>query len=208
MVTFNGNLYIFFFFYKFMETKKIDDNLIIETIRNSNTGISTVELAKKLKIERHTLMKYLEILKTKGLISYKQYGRTKVWFESKSPVISLFESNDELSVQVKNLINSLDEGISIADENMRIIWTSDNMKDFMNLKYESNIGITCHKAFNNTDDICDTCPAQVTFNKGIENTSVALMNGVNGKEEFEIKIVPIKGSNGQVVGIIEKFKKI
>ncbi len=186
--------------------KKTDD-LIIEKIRNSDTGISTVELAKQLKIERHTLMKYLEVLKTKGLVSYREYGRTKVWFETKSPVISLFEGNDEISIQVKNLINSLDEGISIADKNMNIIWTSENLKEFMNFDQSVN-NLTCHKAFNNSDKICDTCPAQVTFMQGIENTSVTMMENVHGKEEFEIKVIPIKDSRGQVVGIIEKFKKI
>ena len=128
-----------------METKKVD-NLIIGNIRNSENGISTTELANKIKIERHTLMKYLEILKTKGLIFYKQYGRTKVWFETKSPVISLFQNNDELSFQIKNLINSLDEGISIADRNMNIIWTSDNLKDYMSNQAEN---VKCHRAFNN-----------------------------------------------------------
>ena len=191
-----------------MEKIKKADHLILERIRNSQEGITTLELDEKLNLERHTLVKYLEVLKTKGLIQYKQYGRTKVWFETRSPIISLFENNDELSFQVKKLLNSLDEGISIADKNMRIIWASDNMKEFIGSKHESNIGITCHKAFNNSDDICDTCPAQITLSEGIENTSVALMNSINGKGEFEIKIVPIKGSRGEVVGIIEKFKKI
>ena len=34
------------------------------------------------------------------------------------------------------------------------------------------------------------------------------MENVHGKEEFEIKIIPIKDSKDNVVGIIEKFKKI
>ncbi|MAG47181.1 hypothetical protein CL617_01125 [archaeon] len=170
------------------------NSLIIEEIRNSEE-ISTIELASKLNIERHTLVKYLEILRSKGLIDYKEFGRTKVWFESKSPLISLFESNDEISVQVKNLIGSLDEDVNILDKNMNIIWTS-NAKNIENK--------TCHKVFNNSDEICDECPALITLEDGKENKSSL----INKNSNFEIKTMPIKSSQGEVVGIIEKIKKL
>jgi GNAT superfamily N-acetyltransferase/biotin operon repressor len=52
---------------------------ILKIIQNSNTGLQVEELAEKLGLTRHTVTKYLEILRAEGKIHYTKAGRTKLW---------------------------------------------------------------------------------------------------------------------------------
>ena len=53
---------------------------IINFIKKSPLGVSSSEIAKYLDINRMTLAKYLEIIKARALIDFKQLGMTKLWY--------------------------------------------------------------------------------------------------------------------------------
>jgi|GEM_PF-1108853 len=65
-----------------MDERKEIEKTIIETLKQYPYGLSISELAKILKINRVTLSKYLDVLKEKGMVSYRPIGRAKVWFVS------------------------------------------------------------------------------------------------------------------------------
>jgi ribosomal protein S18 acetylase RimI-like enzyme len=52
---------------------------ILKVLKASSSGLQTEELAEKLDLTRHTVAKYLEILRAEGKIHYHKVGRTKLW---------------------------------------------------------------------------------------------------------------------------------
>ena len=52
---------------------------ILKILKSSPSGLQMEELAKKLGLTRHTVAKYLEILRAEGRIHYHKIGRSKLW---------------------------------------------------------------------------------------------------------------------------------
>ncbi len=53
---------------------------IIDFVKKSPIGATSSEIAKYLDINRMTLAKYLEVIKEKTLIDFKQLGMVKLWY--------------------------------------------------------------------------------------------------------------------------------
>lgn len=53
---------------------------LIKLLRDSENGISGVEISKKLRINRVTMAKYLNIFMTEGIITEKKIGNINLWF--------------------------------------------------------------------------------------------------------------------------------
>ncbi len=52
---------------------------ILNILQNSKSGLQMEEVAEKLGLTRHTVAKYLEVLRAEGKIHYSKIGRTKLW---------------------------------------------------------------------------------------------------------------------------------
>jgi Fe2+ or Zn2+ uptake regulation protein len=61
------------------QLEKIQEKLI-EVLSNSKTGLSGVEIAEKLKINRATMAKYLNVFAAEGIIRQKNIGNANLWF--------------------------------------------------------------------------------------------------------------------------------
>ena len=60
----------------------IEKNLhaqILSVLKAFPSGLQMEELAEKLGLTRHTVAKYLEILRAEGKIHYRKVGRSKIW---------------------------------------------------------------------------------------------------------------------------------
>ena len=53
---------------------------LIKLLRDSNTGISGVEISERLGINRVTMTKYLNIFSAEGVIGEKNIGNVNLWF--------------------------------------------------------------------------------------------------------------------------------
>jgi GNAT superfamily N-acetyltransferase len=68
---------------------------ILKIIKSSSSGLQMEELAEKLSLTRHTVAKYLEILRAEGKIHYVKIGRSKLWKDiSATAVIRMLEIAD------------------------------------------------------------------------------------------------------------------
>jgi ribosomal protein S18 acetylase RimI-like enzyme len=52
---------------------------ILKILESSSSGLQMEALAEKLSLTRHTVAKYLEILRAEGKIHYVKIGRSKLW---------------------------------------------------------------------------------------------------------------------------------
>lgn len=59
---------------------------ILKFLEDSPSGLQMEEIAEKLGLTRHTVAKYLEILRAEGKIHYRKIGRSKLWKEISSTI--------------------------------------------------------------------------------------------------------------------------
>jgi ribosomal protein S18 acetylase RimI-like enzyme len=69
---------------------------ILKIIQAARTGIQMEELSERLNLTRHTVAKYLEVLRAEGKIHYNQIGRTKLWTDVSAAVTIRFLGMDDL----------------------------------------------------------------------------------------------------------------
>lgn len=60
------------------DTEKIR-NKLIDILNQSKTGLTGIEIAKKLKVNRITMSKYLKVFAAEGLVKQKNMGSVNLW---------------------------------------------------------------------------------------------------------------------------------
>ena len=175
---------------------------ILAKIKDTPKGITTGALAQELGIERHTLTKYLEVLKTEGLIEERTYGRTKVWSAVKTPILNILDRNDSISKSIKDLFGTLDEQIHIIDKDKNILWTNKETS----ITAEAT---TCHKFIKGQEEFCYNCPAEKTFKTGVKHKALNSHIARDGSQHvFEMHTSPIKDDKGTIVAVLEVVKEV
>ena len=82
---------------------------ILKILQDSSTGLQIEEIGEKLGLTRHTVAKYLEVLRAEGKIHYNKVGRTKLWKDLSAAItVKLLDTGD------------LEEILNIADKIERI----------------------------------------------------------------------------------------
>jgi ribosomal protein S18 acetylase RimI-like enzyme len=69
---------------------------ILKIIQSAKSGLQMEELADKLNLTRHTVAKYLEVLRAEGKIHYSKIGRTKLWTVFSAAITLRFLGMDDL----------------------------------------------------------------------------------------------------------------
>jgi ribosomal protein S18 acetylase RimI-like enzyme len=85
--------------------KKNIQGKILEILKSSSSGLQTEEISERLRLTRHTVAKYLEILRAEGKIHFKKIGRTKLWNDISTTatvrLLSLEDLDAILQIEVK-----------------------------------------------------------------------------------------------------------
>jgi ribosomal protein S18 acetylase RimI-like enzyme len=69
---------------------------ILKILQSARSGLQMEELSERLNLTRHTVAKYLEVLRAEGKIHYSQVGRTKLWTDVSAAVVIRFLGMDDL----------------------------------------------------------------------------------------------------------------
>ncbi len=69
---------------------------ILKILQSARSGLQMEELSERLNLTRHTVAKYLEVLRAEGKIHYNQVGRTKIWTDVSAAVAIRFLGMDDL----------------------------------------------------------------------------------------------------------------
>jgi len=74
---------------------------IKKVIAEKPRGTTIKEIAKKIGVHRNAVGKYLDVLETAGDVDVEKFGRSKVYFPSKSiPLSTMFDYTNEFIVVV------------------------------------------------------------------------------------------------------------
>ncbi|MBI2107332.1 PAS domain-containing protein [Candidatus Woesearchaeota archaeon] len=169
------------------------ENDILKVIKDKKDRISTKEIAEKIKLERHTLVKYLNVLKSKGLIECQTLGRTNLWHLAKSPVISIIKEE----TPIKEVLNAFDDGITILDKDNKVIWANDAIK---------SKGSHCYE--NYSEESCKDCPAIKTFKTGKKHRTINTYTKNGKKVSYELTTSPIKDQEQKTIAVMEISRKL
>ncbi len=175
-----------------MERKSIEKK-IVSLLRN--TSLNTLEISSRLNIDRHTAIKYLESMESKGIISKETKRRAKVWSVSKTPVADILKREDIVSKQLAEILDTVDQHISIQDSNYKIIWKN---------KYAKSINNSpkCHEAYFDQSHRCKNCPVEKTFKTGKQEKREEKTKG--GIRTIITK--PLKDEKNNTIAIVEIIK--
>jgi len=179
------------------DTNNIEKDLLA-FIRNAEQGITMQELVGRFKLDRHTLTKYLKVLASKNVVESKTAGMANLWFATKNPLLQMFSENTDVSAAFKSILDTLEDGITILDKDMGIIWANKKMKEL----FGSNIGAKCHSTYAKSEEKCPNCPAVKVLSSGDSHKSQVALS----KQSTQVTITPIKNFQGDTVGLIEVIR--
>jgi GNAT superfamily N-acetyltransferase len=108
---------------------------ILRVLQSAKSGVQVEGLAEQLGLTRHTVAKYLEVLRAEGKIHYRKIGRTKLWTDVSNNVTIRFLGMDDLDtilgIQEKIIreqkSNSLDKLASLKDTTVYRLQNGDPM---------------------------------------------------------------------------------
>lgn len=169
-----------------MSEKRIEEKILSQLKKKQEQNI--LEISSTLKLDRHTTAKYLEILRTKGIVDFKTKGKSKLWSLTNNPFTELLGKTDFVSNQVLNILSALDYEVSIQSKNYDIIWH--------NRSKETG---KCYQVLEGKKTRCKNCPSQKVFETGQpQKTKIKKDN----QEKTRIS-QPIKNENGDVIAVVE-----
>jgi PAS domain S-box-containing protein len=161
---------------------------IKQILRENSKGMTVTDIARKIKINRNSVAKYLDIMRISGHVEMITFGPAKVFFPSRR-------------VPINDLLNYTSDFILVFDHDLRITMINDSFLNFINTSRENIIGQFIHELLKEIlEDI-----SQILA--GIKES----LEGKKFKQEidferqgdtyfFIIKIVPTTFDDGRIGG--------
>lgn len=162
------------------------DHKILNVLKDKEEDITTNAIADIIRIDRHTAAKRLEVLRGKSLVEYRIVGKSKMWKISASPFLNALKSNEDISNNIKNILQHIDGQIHIQDKK-KIIWSNTS---------KNNCCADGKK--------CKDCAVEKTFKTGKTETST----GNISKKKVKITTQPIKDDKNNTVAVVEIIRDV
>jgi len=155
----------------------------IQSILQENSkGMTVSDIARKIKTNRNSVAKYLDIMHISGLVELINFGPAKVFFPARR-------------VPMNNLLNYTSDYIIIFDKDLRITLVNDALLRFFQKDRSEFIGKTLPKMelsfINNT--------ISLSINEALEGKGgVQTLDLYHNEAEiyFKIRIIPTKFEDG------------
>lgn len=186
-----------------------ENNKAIETIisflKTNPSGSTPSDIARKTKINRMTVSKYLNILKAVNIVSFKGVGMAKVYVLNDSPLFSaISDKNGNHTNIIKQAVDDMGIGINISDKNLDIVWYNKNLKDWIGKDTEEVKGKKCYTVFKNNKSICEGCPCVLTLKDGKVHSAINVGIDKQGKNRiFYLISSPLYDIHHKITGVIE-----
>ena len=167
-----------------MDPYQQEISLIKQILKENSKGMTVTDIARKIKINRNSVAKYLDIMRISGQVEMITFGPAKVFFPCKR-------------VPISNMMDYTSDYILVFDKNLIINTINNSFLEFLRVKREELIGQylrnTILNFFKLEPEIYNAiknalegkCPAcEVDLNRDEENIY------------FKIKVVPITFDDG------------
>jgi PAS domain S-box-containing protein len=160
-----------------MEVDRKELSLIKEVLKSNPRGMTVTEISKEVKMNRHSVAKYLEVLAVSGHIDMKSFGPSKVYYISQRLPISA-------------MLSFSSSFIIILDKNLRIVNVNDMFLKFMKLKREDIINKNMETFSFPIEFEPSIMPSVKTALDGKESVVEAIYKKRNTEMYFFVKFIP------------------
>ena len=148
-----------------MDGYKQEIALIKKVLKENPKGMTVTDISRKIKINRNSVAKYLDIMKISGLVEMITFGPAKVFFPSKR-------------VPINNILNFTSDYILVFDSNYKITMVNDTFLNFIDADREELIGEKIDSS------ILDIFDGDKEIEKGIKKA----IEGEDSVQEIDCKL--------------------
>ena len=110
-----------------MESYQKEIAQIQQILKENPKGMTVTDVSRKIKINRNSVAKYLDIMRVSGHVEMITFGPAKVFFPSKR-------------VPLSDILNYTSDYVLVFDENFKITMINDAFLDFMKNEREEILG--------------------------------------------------------------------
>jgi PAS domain S-box-containing protein len=169
-----------------MDVYQQEISLIKKVLNENPKGMTVTDISRKIKINRNSVAKYLDIMRISGHVEMITFGPAKVFFPSRR-------------VPILDLLNYTSDYILVFDSKLRITMVNDSFLNFMKISREGLIGQTIHdtisKVFKDNSEILVGIQKALEGKKLIQEINFQM----NEKNYFlKISIVPTTFEDGKL----------
>jgi PAS domain S-box-containing protein len=148
---------------------------------------------------------------TRGSDEFAQLGES--FNQMASRLQSYMEELRTTQEYLKHLIDSVDDGIVVLDQDLRVTLANEAYAELIGRSKEEILDASCsdfcHKALQPCQDLETDCPARKTFKTGkLHKTIMTMQDELKGERTLEIYSSPIRGPDGRVEQVVEVVRDI
>jgi PAS domain S-box-containing protein len=110
-----------------MESYQQEITLIKKVLSENPKGMTVTDISRKIKINRNSVAKYLDIMRISGHVEMITFGPAKVFFPSRR-------------IPILDMLNLTSDYILVFDSKFKILMANDSFLNFMKIPREDLIG--------------------------------------------------------------------
>jgi len=163
---------------------------IKKVLKENSKGMTVTDIAHKIKINRNSVAKYLDIMRISGHVEMITFGPAKVFFPSRR-------------VPISDMLNYTSDYIIIFDADLKITMINNSFLQFLNINRENIIGETVNEIL--LQIFRDNTELLVGLKEALEGKIFKEEIDFQNKKDthfFLIKIVPTTFEDGRNGGTI------
>jgi PAS domain S-box-containing protein len=168
-----------------MDDYQREISLIKKTLKENPKGMTVTDIARKIKVNRNSVAKYLDIMRISGHVEMITFGPAKVFFPARR-------------IPVPDLLNYTSDYILVYDENLKITLINESLLNFIRQKKVNLIGQSVIEIIKNV--FKDEGEVLVGIKEALQGRNISLNINIKGKGGFfyfKIKIMPTTFEDGR-----------
>jgi len=168
-----------------MDSYKHEITLIKKVLNDNPKGMTVTDISRKIKVNRNSVAKYLDIMRISGHVEMITFGPAKVFFPS-------------WRVPILDLLNYTSDYILVFDEKLKITMINDSFLGFLKIGRENIIGQTVPNTILTIFE--DSGELLVGIQEALQGRDFKQDINIEGDKEklyFKIKIMPTTFEDGR-----------
>jgi PAS domain S-box-containing protein len=161
---------------------------IKKVLEENPKGMTVTDISRKIKINRNSVAKYLDIMRISGHVEMITFGPAKVFFPSRR-------------VPICDMLNYTSDYIIVFDADLKITMINDSFLNFINADRENIIGATIKDLL--LEIFKDNSELLVGIKQALEGKRYKQEIDFQAGKEFHyflVRIVPTTFENGRTGG--------
>ena len=168
-----------------MDSYQYEIEIIKKVLNDNPKGMTVTDISRKIKINRNSVAKYLDIMRISGHVEMITFGPAKVFFPSRR-------------IPILDMLNYTSDYILVFDEKLKITMVNDAFLGFLNIERENVIGQTVPNTI--LAIFKDSGELLVGIQEALQGRDFSQEIDIEGEKEkyyFKIKIMPTTFEDGR-----------